>query len=111
TRQPEPACKLILVAITEHSLDDELNGATNDFRRDVGDQPRASIRTASQASSESRRLSSGSQIERANVLGQRSRRAIGPAVDAGRYHRRNRWHALPVYSLQQQQPAIFGHGI
>jgi hypothetical protein len=109
TRQREPACKIILVAIIEHSLDDELNGTTDEFRRVVGDQSRASVRTASQASSESRRFSSGGQLERANILGQRCRRAVGPAVNAGRYHRRDRWHAFPVYRLHEQLPAISGH--
>jgi len=85
-RDCQPRPERCLSAGVQHTLDDQLDGTTDEFRRPGRDGARCPVRAAPQASAEPRRFRARGKLEGPHVLSQRLRVTARAAVDPGRHH-------------------------
>ena len=110
-RDAEPGAELRLGPAVEGAAENQLHRAAHELRPRPVERVGRAVRPAAQARAVPRGLGGGGEPVLRHVLGQRAGAALGPAVDARRRDRRERFHSVRDIRTQARRRDTFGHAL
>jgi hypothetical protein len=109
-RHAQPGSQLLLARPVEGTVEDQPNGTAHELRPGPRERLRPAVGTALEARAVAGRLGRGRELERLDVLLERSAPAARPAVDPRRADRGEGLHRGRYSGSAAVPPATFGHG-